>query len=85
MARMDRPETVSEYLEFERVRNGYERNGLCDLCAVQASYGHQHGFRVVLSPCRLTCIDPAAQAAVSAIVAGARTALGAHVTTLSAR
>lgn len=53
MARMDRPETVSEYLEFERVRNGYERNGLCDVCAAQASYGHQHGFRVVLSPCTL--------------------------------
>lgn len=53
MARMDRPETVSEYLQFERVRDGYERNGLCDVCAAQASYGHQHGFRVVLRPCTL--------------------------------
>jgi hypothetical protein len=53
MARMDKPETRSEYLEFERVRNGYERNGLCDLCAAQASYGHQHGFAVVMPPCPL--------------------------------
>ena len=53
MARMDRPETRSEYLEFERVRNGYERIGLCDVCAVQASYGHQHGFAVVMPPCSL--------------------------------
>lgn len=53
MARMDKPETRSEYLEFERVRNGYERNGLCDVCAAQASYGHQHGFAVVMPPCPL--------------------------------
>lgn len=51
MARMDKPETKSEYLEFERVRNGYQRNGLCDACAAQASYGHQHGFAVVMPPC----------------------------------
>lgn len=56
MARMDQPETYAECRTFERVAKGYARLGLCDVCAAQASYGHQHGFRAVLPPCQL-CLE----------------------------
>lgn len=53
MARMDQPETYAECRAFERVAKSYARLGLCDTCAAQASYGHQHGFSAVNPPCPL--------------------------------
>ena len=46
-----RPETMNEARNFTRYKNVYSDHGLCHLCASQAAYGHQHGFKQVHPPC----------------------------------
>lgn len=51
-----RPETLEQARTWTRYRNHYaEVIGLCDTCAAQAAYGHQHGWNAVDKPC-LTCL-----------------------------
>jgi hypothetical protein len=47
------PETLGQARDFHTRRNAYTAKGLCDLCAVAASYGHSHGFKQVDQPCRM--------------------------------
>ena len=38
-----RPETLRQAQEWERIKLGYLRAGLCHKCAAQAAWGHQPG------------------------------------------
>lgn len=42
-----KPETVRQARTFDTYANRYQSVGLCDYCAAQAAFGHQHGFSVV--------------------------------------
>lgn len=48
-----RPETQGEAEAFHFTANHYRHLGLCHTCAAQAAYGHQLGFSLIDSPCRV--------------------------------
>jgi hypothetical protein len=43
----DRPETLNQANRWERIRRSYLGDGLCEVCASQAAWGHQLGFGFV--------------------------------------
>lgn len=47
----DRPETLSQAINWETVKGRYRRAGLCNGCAGQAAYGHQLSFLRIKPPC----------------------------------
>lgn len=54
--KVSRPESLEQARTFTKYRNVYSSKGLCDHCAAQAAYGHQHGFHQVHPPCE-DCYD----------------------------
>lgn len=36
---------------WDQVKAQYVNHGLCSLCAAQAAWGHQDGFRRIMPPC----------------------------------
>lgn len=50
-AKADKPETLAQAVEWEKVKNHYVTLELCHVCAAQATYGHQIGFTKVNQPC----------------------------------
>jgi hypothetical protein len=50
-AKADRPETLTQAIEWQTVKNHYVKLGLCHVCAAQAAYGHQIGFTRINQPC----------------------------------
>lgn len=49
------PESPRQVQTFDTYRHRYGSLGLCQDCAAQAAYGHQHGFSVVEQPRHVEC------------------------------
>lgn len=46
-----RPETLRQAQTWDKNKRHYLALGLCSVCAAQASWGHQQGFREIKPPC----------------------------------
>lgn len=50
-AKADRPETITQAIRWQTVKNHYVTLGLCHVCAAQAANGHQIGFTRINQQC----------------------------------
>lgn len=48
----DKPETLSQSRNWQKINSRYKELGFCEECAAQAAYGHQNGFSRVWPPCK---------------------------------
>jgi len=51
----DKPETMSQAVNWDKRFSAYERAGFCFVCAAQAAWGHQLGFSRVRPVCPDCC------------------------------